>query len=171
MAGLHLFALLAVILVVLSSATPSITHTTRQSIDTSPSPEEEITTSPSPSPEDDDDDVCVDQRYLVSQGHSNPMHLVHRTAPLANTFCPPGSLPCATAHHMVRIANQNLSYEQLCKTVSCTRRVIRVNSVFSHLWKETSHDQATLTMFDARYPESPQKALHWSMHMSRRVVG
>lgn len=135
-------------------------------LDPSMSPELE----PSPSEESDDDDVCVSETYLLSLGHTR-RDLVHPNGIVSSAFCPlRSSLPCGTGSHMLRVAGESVSYEQYCETNECEKRVVLVNSVYSHLWNEREVEGVVMTMFDTRYHELPQKALHWAMHQARRVM-
>lgn len=135
------------------------------SVDPSYSPE-----SSGESSGDNSEEVCVDASYL-SQYASH--HLVHTTHLTADVLCPLGqyeSLPCATADHMLRVKGQSMSYRQFCESVKCTGKRMQVNSVLSHLWNdEMHHDNVALTMFDARHPESIQKALHRLISLRRSV--
>lgn len=124
--------------------------------------------------ESSEEPVCVDEQYLLSKGHTLET-MVHKQATVVNAFCPSGSLPCGTAHHMIRTADgSKLSYRQLCDQddIQCSRRMVKVNSVLSHRWVEETHDNGLkLTMFDVRHPESIQKIVHAAIHTSRRVFG
>lgn len=132
--------------------------------------EEELEPSPLPSDESTESDlVCVDEAYLVSLGHSRH-DMVHKQSTVTSALCPGGALPCGTEHHMVRVAGLPMSYRQLCETRACQTKLVAVNSVFTHVWQEREHDGVVMTMFDHRYPEMAQKALHWTIKNARRVV-
>lgn len=119
---------------------------------------------------EDDGTVCVDEEHLLAAGYDR-RHMVHARGVMQRVLCPAvGGLPCGTADHKVRRMGKNVSYKQLCESVRCSHDVKVVNSVYSHLWTETTHEEVTLTMFDARYPERAQKALHSVMHLARRAV-
>lgn len=120
---------------------------------------------------DADDEVCVDAKYLTSF----PAHtLVHTTAIRAAVLCPQSSsLPCATADHMVRVNGMATSYRELCNRagVACESKRMAVNSVLSHLWEETTHDDGvSLTMLDARHPETLQKMMHRAIAVRRSIA-
>ena len=140
-----------------------------------PTDNDDVLTSPDETAEESSEEpVCVDEQYLLSKGHTLDT-MVHKQATVVNAFCPPGSLPCGTAHHMIRtVDGSKLSYRQLCEqdNIKCSRRMVKVNSVLSHRWVEESHDNGLkLTMFDVRHPESVQKMVHAAIHASRRVFG
>lgn len=46
---------------------------------------------------------------------------------------------------------------------------MKVNSVWTHQWTDVDHDDVALTMYDARYSQSAQRALHRLMRTIRRV--
>lgn len=123
---------------------------------------------PTASPEDDDE-VCVDAKHLAHY----PSHLlVHLTPFRASVLCPLSStLPCATADHMLRVEGKSMSYREYCSIVKCSKDEMDVNSVMSHVWKETAHDngRAMLTMYDARHPESLQRMVHRVTALRRTV--
>ncbi|KAI0562493.1 hypothetical protein FGB62_59g024 [Gracilaria domingensis] len=150
-----------------ASSVPPIPESIRNS---APSDLDEITVMPTPTPESRATE-CVDERYLRAKGYA-PHTFVHRPAKLARTLCPPGTLPCATPHHKVLFDGSNLSYEKLCERLqTCEVQHILVNSVYSHVWQPEEHENgAVLTMYDVRYPEMAQKALHWVLRNSRRVI-
>lgn len=130
--------------------------------------EETMTAEPTP---ESDDEVCVDAKYLASF----PAHtLVHTKAIRAAVLCPQSSsLPCATADHMVRVNGMATSYREYCNRagVSCESKRMAVNSVLSHLWEETRHDDGvSLTMLDARHPETLQKMMHRAIAIRRSVA-
>lgn len=152
--------------VILSLLSVCLAATPFADMDPSMSPELE----PSPSEESGDDDVCVSETYLLSLGHSR-RDLVHPSGIVATALCPVRSaLPCGTSNHMLRVAGESISYERYCQTNDCEKRMVKVNSVYSHLWSERNVEGVTMTMFDTRYHELPQKALHWAMHNARRVM-
>eukprot|EP00177_Eucheuma_denticulatum_P008239 GFKZ01014992.1.p2 GENE.GFKZ01014992.1~~GFKZ01014992.1.p2 ORF type:complete len:177 (+),score=18.87 GFKZ01014992.1:417-947(+) len=160
-------------LVTLSPALPFTS--TRQGDETETETDDELLESPSVEPEEspvagDEDPICVETAYLARLGHP-PTNLVHRRSILANAFCPPAALPCGTRHHRLRLNGRDLSYEQYCQQVVCTRKLVEVNSVWSHLWQDRHVDGVVLTMMDHRYPEMPQKLLHRAMSAVRTVVG
>lgn len=113
---------------------------------------------------------CIDERYLRAKGYSSS-DFVHKTPRTAHVLCPPGTLPCGTPHHKVRVDKTSISYQELCdRLASCEVQNISVNSVFSHIWDEETHDNGVvLTMYDNRYPELAQRALHWAVKYTRRV--
>lgn len=126
----------------------------------------------SPSSNTEDDDVCVDAAWLKARG-IGAKELVHRSARMANVLCPDSSigegLPCGTDKHQVRVKDETMSYAELCEMegVKCERRRMQVNSVWSHVWRETVHGEVTLTMLDVRYAERAQKLLHRVMRSLR----
>lgn len=121
---------------------------------------------------DDDDDVCVDERYLASKGFL-AHDLVHTTGRMAVVYCPQlEGLPCATKFHKVRLADgQSKSYHQLCSegTLKCVMDKMSVNSVWTHKWEDVVHGDVSLTMYDVRYSERAQRALHRVMRSIRRM--
>ena len=134
-----------------------------------------LTPSPSLSPVStlvlaaDDSSVCVDVTYLTALGHTAE-EFVHSSHILANTLCPGNGLPCGTANHMIRMKGENLSYEQLCERVVCTKKTIVVNSVFTHVWEEKMHEDVALTMYDIRHPEMMQQMLHRVSQAVRKII-
>lgn len=138
------------------------------------SPMPTVSMSPSmPGPSDDvepsPEDECVDITHLTAY----PSHaLVHEEHITADVFCPrDSSLPCATANHMLRVEGKSVSYREYCEVVSCDKKTMKVNSVFSHMWEEQTHNNGVvLTMFDGRHPETVQKALHQLMAAGRSVA-
>lgn len=114
--------------------------------------------------------VCVDERYLRGLGHGGE-DFVHRGGLIARVFCPGNGLPCGTGFHKVRVGGVGMSYVEFCAMVRCERRVMRVNSVYSHRWRERSVGGVVVTMYDVRHLETAQRALHWGMEVLRGVVG
>lgn len=109
----------------------------------------------------------MDEHYLLQSGHTRDQ-FVHKVARIVNAYCPPSNLPCGSEHHKLRLSDgTSISYHDYCLENVCERRLVKVNSVFSHLWKETVHGDVRLTMFDVRHPEKAQKLLHWTMHKFR----
>lgn len=146
--------------------------------------EEDMMESVEPSPSSEfEEEVCVDATHLAAY----PAHvLVHPTHIDAAVLCPlpvstpasaSASLPCATADHLLRIDGVSLSYRDFCgrDDVRCESRRMPVNSVFAHLWEETSHSNAIpdahvkLTMLDSRHPEVAQKLLHRATALKRAI--
>lgn len=150
-----------------------------ESPDASPSPSltglvppESTSTEPEVSVSPDDDGVCVDERYLTKKGF-NSDDMVHKNGLIARVLCPVGrsSLPCGTVNHKVRVGGKGLSYAELCNRegMKCDEAVIKVNSVYSHMWSEMKHEDVVLTMYDVRYPEAPQRSLHSVMRGLRSL--
>lgn len=118
----------------------------------------------------DDGSVCVDEQHLISAGVPRD-HMVHAIGVRQRVLCPRvAGLPCGTPNHKLRRAGRGLSYAQLCQSVECEHSIAVVNSVYSHLWEETVHQDVTLTMYDVSYPESAQIALHSVMRAGRRTM-
>lgn len=121
--------------------------------------------------DDDDDTVCVDHQYLINAGYPTE-HLIHGDGVMSPVLCPRNTqLPCGSANHMIRANGVSMSYLQLCDSpaVECESDHIKVNSVYTHLWNEVAHGDHVLTMYDIRYPERAQRALHSVMHKMRTV--
>lgn len=129
--------------------------------------------------ETDDGSTCVDHQWLVAQGFG-AHEMVHAAPVLAPVLCPVGSrLPCGTAHHALRIGNQDTSYGEYCATrkVECTRERIFVNSLFAfHPVSRSGIDltantlSVRLYMHDVRYPFGAQVALHMAISASHNAM-
>lgn len=159
-----------------STPSPEETYTFGLSYEPIPSlPSDDNADSPgsdsqaTPSASDEDSSVCVDERYLTQRGYKKE-HFVHRQGLVAPVLCPVlDGLPCGTRYHKVRVNGQAMSYAHLCSTegVKCSSRVMKVNSVWSHMWTDVSHQHVDLTMYDVRYPETAQRLLHRVMRNVR----
>lgn len=100
----------------------------------------------------DSHNSCVDENYLMRIVISST-HFVHSNALMINAYCPMfSSLPCGSEHYVLRVNDVNVSYKQFCQRMNCSRRVVKVNAVFSQLWEESEHGN-NMNMFDARYDE------------------
>lgn len=116
---------------------------------------------PRPSGAGDDSATCVDETYLRAVGFDE-RHFVHRRSVMARVLCPlHASVPCGTAQHKLRVDGVDGSYGWFCaRRLVCETRWARVNAVYAHRWTERREGDVVVTMFDVRYSEMAQTAVH-----------